>query len=49
MGFTPRQIDEMSIWEISQCIDGYNLANGGEPETEAPSFDEHLARVMRLG
>jgi len=38
----------MSIWELTQCIDGYNKANGAEEAAVAPSWAEHQARVLRL-
>lgn len=49
MGFTPRQVDEMSLWELVAASDGFAKANGGEQQTEAPSYDEHLEMVNRLG
>lgn len=30
MGFTPAQVDQMSVWELMACLDGYNAAHGGE-------------------
>lgn len=30
MGFTPRQVDQMSMWEFLACLDGYAEANSGE-------------------
>lgn len=48
MGFTPRDVDAMSLWEFSAALDGYSKANGAEQEAEAPTYDEHLAMVERL-
>jgi hypothetical protein len=45
MGFSPRVIDEMSLWELFACVDAYKKANGGEEEVEAPSWEEHLKMV----
>ncbi|MCV2877613.1 hypothetical protein OE699_02005 [Sedimentimonas flavescens] len=30
MGFTPNQVQEMSLWEFMACSDGFSLANGGK-------------------
>lgn len=30
MGFTPAQVDEMSIWEFLCCLEGHRQAHGGE-------------------
>ncbi|WP_323789967.1 hypothetical protein [Thalassovita sp.] len=30
MGFTPIQIDQMSIWEFMACRDGWDVAHGGQ-------------------
>lgn len=30
MGFTPRQIDELSVWEFVSCFEGYLEAHGGK-------------------
>lgn len=49
MGFTPRQVDEMSLWELTAAADGYGKANGAEQQAEAPSYEEHLEMVNRLG
>ncbi|WP_165784339.1 hypothetical protein [Zhengella mangrovi] len=36
MGFTPRQVDEMPVWEFMACRDGYaemhGLKNKAAPE-----------------
>ena len=28
MGFTPSQIDAMTLWEFSCCVDGWTLSKG---------------------
>lgn len=28
MGFTPAQVDKMSLWEFMACADGVSKANG---------------------
>ena len=49
LGFTPRQIDDMTVWELSACIEGYRQANGGEEKQTAPTADEFYDMVDRLG
>lgn len=50
MGFGPREVDAMSLWELTAAADGYAKANGAEQTAaDAPSYDEHLAMVERLG
>jgi hypothetical protein len=39
----------MSLWEMAAYIDGYKAANGSEPEAKAPSAEEYLEQVARLG
>lgn len=48
MGFTPRQVDDMSLWEMAACVEGYTKANGGEVKPAAPSVEEHLALVEKV-
>ncbi|WP_170990141.1 hypothetical protein [Aquamicrobium sp. LC103] len=48
MGFTPRDVDLMTLWELSACAAGYAKANGVEQEAEAPTYEEHLEMVRRL-
>lgn len=44
MGFTPRQVDDMSLWEFRACVRGYNAAQGGDPLAE-PMSDERAAEL----
>ena len=44
MGFTPRHVDEMSLWEFHACWDGYVQANTLSKPT-APSGDELDAAI----
>ncbi len=52
MGFTPRQIREMSLWEFMMTVDGFKKANtspegeGGavKPPTEA-EFEKRIAAL----
>lgn len=48
MGYTPRDIDQMTLWELSACAKGWVKANGAEQDVEAPSWEEHLAMVSAV-
>ncbi len=45
MGFTPAEIDGMTLWELAAAAHGWSKANGAEEEVAAPSYEEHLAMV----
>ncbi|GHC61636.1 hypothetical protein [Limoniibacter endophyticus] len=45
MGFSPREVDQMTLWELAVAAHGWIKANGGEEETAAPSWEEHIAMV----
>lgn len=47
LSFTPREVDEMTVWELAACIDGYNAAQGGEAQPEPPTPDEFDAMITR--
>jgi hypothetical protein len=49
MGFSPREVDQMTLWEMNACIDFHRRANGAEDEVAPPSFEEHQDMVRRLG
>lgn len=42
MGYTPREVGEMSLWEYTACADGYSRANGGNPSPRAPTEEEFV-------
>ena len=42
MGFTPQQVERMSLWQFSAAIAGYAKAQGGEEKTEAPTDEEFM-------
>jgi hypothetical protein len=39
MGLSPRDVDEMSLWQFRQCLEGWNEANGGE---QAKGLDDQI-------
>jgi hypothetical protein len=45
MGFTPRDVDQMTVWEFVACCDGVVAANGVKPKAEAMADD----RMAELG
>jgi hypothetical protein len=47
MGFTPQQVDAMTLGQFTACIDGWNAAQGGD-DVEAPTDDEYDDLVARL-
>jgi hypothetical protein len=49
MGFSPRQVDEMSLWEFAACTDGFNRAHGGDEKPEPPTEAEFYDMLERLG
>jgi len=30
MGFSPRDVDQMSMWEFMACCDGFRVSKGGK-------------------
>jgi hypothetical protein len=50
MGFTPRQVDEMSLWEFLATRDGWIEANTA-PDTSIgpPTPEEHDAMLEKYG
>jgi hypothetical protein len=45
IGFTPRQLDDMTMWELAACVDGVNYANNPEPKLEPPTNEEFDAML----
>lgn len=47
MGFTPREVGEMSLWEFAAIWQTYVRANSApkDQEAKAPSYEEHMAAV----
>lgn len=48
MGFSPRQVDEWSLWEFAAVIQGYKDANGVE-EAAPEMSDDTLAELGIVG
>lgn len=39
MGFTPQQVDQMTLWEFDACAEGYTTAHGGGKKAEVSDAD----------
>ncbi len=50
MGLSPRQVDDMSLWEFMACAEAWETAN--TPEDQRPmtqqQFDDAAALLRRL-
>ncbi len=50
MGWTPQQVDGASLWQFAAAVDGWNVANGGQPVMPPPPTEaEYYDLVERLG
>lgn len=46
----PREVEQLTLWEIAASVDAFNRLNGAEP-VEPPSddeFDDMVARKMLI-
>lgn len=49
MGFTPSEIDKMSLWEFMACRDGWNAAHGAKKEHgDAEGFSVEALRELGI-
>lgn len=48
MGFAPREIDRMSVWEFRACVAGYKAAHGAAEKPE-PEFSDGLLAIIDQG
>lgn len=48
MGFTPSQVNEMSLWEFIACCDAFRISRGGKP-SPADVDDETLRNMGVVG
>jgi len=46
IGFTPRQVDELTIWEFNACCEAYIEANGGKKKPEGGDMDDADLRAL---
>jgi hypothetical protein len=45
MGFTPSDIDDMTLWEFDCCYEGYQKAHQTEEQAPPPMADDQLAEL----
>lgn len=45
MGFSPRDVDDMTLWEFQCCVDGYRQAHLIEKESAPEMDDDRLAEL----
>ena len=48
MGFTPQQVNKMSLWEFLACSESYAEAHGGKKSGGDGDFEEHELRAMGI-
>lgn len=48
MGFPPREVKLMTMWEYMACVKGWNRVNGGG-DAGTPMSDEDYDALCRLG
>lgn len=46
IGYTPREVDQMSLWEFGACIRGWKRANCAAPTGPQPPTAEQHAEAM---
>ena len=46
---TPREVDEITTWELAACVEGWNRAHGAEEKPAPMSNDEFDAMLARHG
>jgi len=46
MGFTPHQVDQMSLWEFQAAFAGWRAANAPPPKAAAPSAEDLDAALI---
>jgi hypothetical protein len=49
MGFSPRDVDEMTPWEFHCCLAGYHRAHSSDEDKTPPMSDERLAELGIAG
>lgn len=46
MGFTPREVDDLSLWEFGAAVDGWAKANNPEPQQASSLSEEDHDALM---
>lgn len=47
LGWTARQVDELSLWELAAAIDGHNRSQGADEPVESMSDAEFAEMLNR--
>jgi hypothetical protein len=45
LGFTPKEVDGMSLFEFTSCVEGYAKAHGAKPSAKDISAKDYEALV----
>lgn len=45
MGYTPRQVDDLTVWEFESCLNGYRHAHSSKEEAPPPMGDDDLSAL----
>jgi len=45
LGYTPRQVDEMTLWEFDACVEGYAAAHKSGEDAPPPMDDSELSEL----
>lgn len=48
MGFTPREVDQMSLWELLACADGVRIERGWKVRGAGGDLSEKELRDMGI-
>lgn len=48
MGFTPAEIDQMTVWEFMACSKGYVAAHGGKEKPGLGDMEDHELRGLGI-
>lgn len=48
LGWTPRQVDQLTFWELHVAVEGWRRAQGVEEDVDPPSPEEHDALAERF-
>lgn len=48
MGFSPSEVDRMSVWQFAACLDGYLASKGVEQGMSAADRDRAAAMLDHL-
>lgn len=48
MGFTPREVDRMTLWEFLACLDGYAEAQGGKRRSAEADIEDADLRAWGI-